>query len=224
MIQDPYRVLGLEPGASDDEVKAAYRRLAKKYHPDVNGGSPEAEAKMKEINAAYSQIMNRHANPNPGSSRGAGSYGSGQGGYGGGYGGSGWGWGWGDFGGWWDASGYGGQQQQQTQQNESPEMQAARNFINSGHYREALNLLEKMQDRPARWYFYMANAHMGLGNDVAALNYASRRSAATRTTSNTASFCSACNTPARPTARPGGATACPDWTTPARGCALATCF
>ena len=44
MIQDPYRVLGLEPGASDDEVKAAYRRLAKKYHPDVNGGSPEAEA------------------------------------------------------------------------------------------------------------------------------------------------------------------------------------
>ena len=104
MIQDPYRVLGLEPGASDDEVKAAYRRLAKKYHPDVNGGSPEAEAKMKEINAAYSQIMNRHAEPNPGSSRGAGSYGSGQGGYGG-YGGSGWGWGWGDFGGWWDASG-----------------------------------------------------------------------------------------------------------------------
>ena len=147
MIQDPYRVLGLEPDASDDEVKAAYRRLAKKYHPDVNGGSPEAEAKMKEINAAYSQIMNRHANPNPGSSRGAGPYGSGQGGYGGGYGGSGWGWGWGDFGGWWDASGYGGQQQQQTQQNESPEMQAARNFINSGHYREALNLLEKMQDR-----------------------------------------------------------------------------
>ena len=83
MIQDPYRVLGLEPGASDDEVKAAYRGLAKKYHPDVNGGSPEAEAKMKEINAAYSQIMNRHAEPNPGSSRGAGSYGSGQGGYGG---------------------------------------------------------------------------------------------------------------------------------------------
>ena len=51
-------------------------------------------------------------------------------------------------------------------------MQAARNFINSGHYREALNLLENMQDRPARWYFYMAAANMGLGNDIAALNYA----------------------------------------------------
>ena len=36
----------------------------------------------------------------------------------------------------------------------------------------SMDLLEKMQDRPARWYFYMANAHMGLGNDVAALNYA----------------------------------------------------
>ena len=165
MIQDPYRVLGLEPGASDDEVKAAYRKLAKKYHPDVNGGSPEAEAKMKEINAAYSQIMNRHTNPNPGSSGGAGSYGSGQGG---GYGGwNDWGWG-----GWWqNAGGYGGAQSQRNAQ-ESPHMQAARNFINSGHYREAINLLEQMQDRPARWYFYMANAHMGLGNNIAALNYA----------------------------------------------------
>ena len=167
MIQDPYRVLGLEPGASDDEVKAAYRKLAKKYHPDVNGGSPEAEAKMKEINAAYSQIMNRHTNPNPGSSRGgAGSSGSGQG-YGG-YGGwDDWGWG-----GWWqNAGGYGGAQSQRNAQ-ESPQMQAARNFINSGHYREAINLLEQMQERPARWYFYMANAQMGLGNNIAALNYA----------------------------------------------------
>ena len=40
MIQDPYRVLGLEPGASDDEVKAAYRRLAKKYHPCLLYTSP----------------------------------------------------------------------------------------------------------------------------------------------------------------------------------------
>lgn len=161
MIQDPYRVLGLEPGASDDEVKAAYRKLAKKYHPDVNGGSPEAEAKMKEINAAYSQIMNRNtAGANPGSSRG---------GAGGGYGG------WGSYGdsggwgGWWGGTGgWGGAQTQR----ESPQMQAARNFINSGHYREALNLLENMQDRPARWYFYMAAANMGLGNNIAALNYA----------------------------------------------------
>ena len=53
MITDPYSVLGVPQGASDDEIKAAYKKLAKKYHPDVNHGAPEAEAKMKEVNEAY---------------------------------------------------------------------------------------------------------------------------------------------------------------------------
>ena len=61
MIQDPYRVLGLEPGASDDEVKAAYRRLAKKYHPDRNPGNKAAAEKMNEINAAYDAIKSGQA-------------------------------------------------------------------------------------------------------------------------------------------------------------------
>ena len=39
MVNDPYRVLGVPQGASDDEIKAAYKRLAKKYHPDLNDGS-----------------------------------------------------------------------------------------------------------------------------------------------------------------------------------------
>ena len=58
MDQDPYRVLGLEPGASDEEVKRAYRALAKKYHPDVNPGDAQAAARMNEINAAYDAIKN----------------------------------------------------------------------------------------------------------------------------------------------------------------------
>lgn len=57
-MDDPYGVLGVSPGASKDEVKRAYRALAKKYHPDSHPGDKVAEQKMKEINAAYDQIMN----------------------------------------------------------------------------------------------------------------------------------------------------------------------
>ncbi len=58
MIQDPYKVLGLSPNASDEEVKRAYRQLAKQYHPDRNPGDAAAAQKMQEINAAYEQIKN----------------------------------------------------------------------------------------------------------------------------------------------------------------------
>lgn len=57
-MNNPYEVLGLKNNATDDEVKKAYKTLAKKYHPDVTGNDPAAAKKMQEINAAYDQIIN----------------------------------------------------------------------------------------------------------------------------------------------------------------------
>ena len=68
MIDDPYQVLGVTPDASDEEIKQAYRRLAKKYHPDRNPGDEEAARQMQRVNAAYEQIKNpEKARPNSGS-------------------------------------------------------------------------------------------------------------------------------------------------------------
>ena len=61
MARDPYSVLGVSPGSSDDEIKSAYRRLAKQYHPDLHPNDPQAAARMNEINAAYDQIKNGQA-------------------------------------------------------------------------------------------------------------------------------------------------------------------
>jgi len=56
--RDYYETLGLKKGASEEEIKKAYRQLAKKYHPDMNPGDKEAEVKFKEINEAYSVLSN----------------------------------------------------------------------------------------------------------------------------------------------------------------------
>ena len=70
MNRSPYEVLGVPVSATDDEIKAAYRKLAKIYHPDLNGGSAAAETKMKEINEAYNLLIKHKGQAQPGGAYG----------------------------------------------------------------------------------------------------------------------------------------------------------
>lgn len=193
-MRDPYEVLGVSPGASDDEIKAAYRKLAKKYHPDLNGGSAEAEAKMKEVNEAYT-ILIKHKGQNAGG-YGQGGYGSGggygqngygQGSYGGGgYGQGGQGSGSGGNGGGFDFGGFGfdfedlfgggGRRNYRTTAytEHDPQFKTVESAVLAGRYEEALRLLRSLGARKAGWYYWSARANMGLGNRIAALDDARR--------------------------------------------------
>ncbi len=97
--RDYYEVLGVDKSVAEDDLKKAYRKAAKKYHPDLNPGDKEAEVKFKEVNEAYEVLSDKekrarydqfgHAGVDPNFGAGGG------GGYGGGFGGFG---GFGDFG------------------------------------------------------------------------------------------------------------------------------
>lgn len=175
-MRDPYEVLGVSRSASEDEIKKAYKTLSRKYHPDANINNPnkdQAEERFKEIQQAYQQIMKERTEgytyQNGGSRGGYGNTGSSYGnGQSGGYGGFG---GFGDFGGFGNAWGGTG-----TGYEEDGHLRAAGNYVRNGYYKEARTVLDGMgeNERSARWYYYSALAHAGLGNQVSALEHARR--------------------------------------------------
>lgn len=84
-MKDPYSVLGVSPNASDEEIKKAYRELARKYHPDSYQNNPLSELaqeKMKEINEAYDAILKARGTGSSSGSRYGGQRGGGYGGSG----------------------------------------------------------------------------------------------------------------------------------------------
>lgn len=181
-MRDPYEVLGVSGNASEEEIKKAYKSLSRKYHPDANINNPnkeEAEEKFKEIQQAYQQIMKERTE---GYSYQNGGYGTSGRGYGnsggrGGYGDFGSFGGFGEFGGF---GGFGGPfGSNGTGYEEDGYLRAAGNYVRNGYYKEARNVLDGMEEnaRNARWYYYSALAHAGLGNQVSALDHARRAAA-----------------------------------------------
>ena len=126
-MRDPYTVLGVSSNASDQEIKKAYRELARKYHPDNYVDNPLAdlaEEKMKEINEAYEAIQKQR-------SGGGGSYQSGSS----------------------SSGGYQGGYQQQQQYGGNPTYARVRNLINMGDLNTAERLLDEMPQHGGEWYF-----------------------------------------------------------------------
>ncbi|MFR1851447.1 MULTISPECIES: DnaJ domain-containing protein [Clostridia] len=188
-MTDPYQVLGVSRDASKEEIKKAYRKLSKKYHPDANINNPnkeQYEEKFKEIQQAYQTVMKMKN----GGSNTSGGYGYGNSSSPGGYRNS-------NYGGYTDnAGGYGNQQDfgdfedffrafgfdtgRQEQggynpnfnQEEDVHLRAALNYFNNGYYNEARNVLDNIENRTSKWYYYSANVNYKLGNNIKALEEA----------------------------------------------------
>lgn len=150
MIRNPYKVLGVSPEASNEEIKKAYRELSRKYHPDSNVDNPLAELaeeKFKEIQEAYEQIMKERE---------------------------------GDGGINFNSSGYNksshhgasGDDYHGAYGDDQIAMDAVHNLLATKRYIEALKLLQNIRLRSARWYYYSAIANAGVGNNIMALDHA----------------------------------------------------
>lgn len=147
MIANPYEVLGVSPSATDDEVKKAYREMSRKYHPDSYTNNPLSDLAEEKFKEV------QEAYDQIMKERANGGY----------------------------QGGFSGQQSGYSYSNNggdaNVQMQAAANYINARHYREALNVLSGISNRNAQWYYYSAAANYGMGNNIVAMQHAQQAAA-----------------------------------------------
>ena len=190
MVEDPYQILGIPHSATEAEIKKAYRKKAKEYHPDLHPNDPVAIKKMQEVNEAYDMLMNpekyaaknaqqqrssqqQHSSYNQGGSRNSGGY-QGTGGWYSDFGGF-------DFEDFFGGFGYSDSGSQrasspQVEYGDSPTIQRVVQAINNRQFQSAVNLLTNVTStgRNARWYYLSAVANHGLGNTVQAMDHIQR--------------------------------------------------
>lgn len=141
-MDDPYKVLGVSPDASKEEIKKAYRKLVMQYHPDRNPGDEEAAQKMREINAAYEALTKPQSAQNSNPYGGAGSYSGG--------------------------SYTGGSYTGGSASDQEAMYQAVLMYIQFGQFYQALQVLSTVSQRDGLWYYLSAIANEGAGNHVTA--------------------------------------------------------
>lgn len=171
MVENPYRVLGIPEGASQEEIKKAYRKKAKEYHPDLHPDDPTVTQKMSEVNEAYDMLMNpeKYAKQRQGQQSHSQGYGRSSGGWQTDFGGFG-------YGGFYGYGSYREPSRPQAQPGDPMDIRRAIDAINTRRYDLACSILNNMAGtcRNARWYYLSAIANMELGNEVTALEHIQR--------------------------------------------------